>query len=396
MLKKKTVKDIDIKGRRVIARVDFNVPIGEGGKITDDLRIRAALPTIEYILAQGASLVLTSHLGRPKDAPDPKFSLRPVFEHLKTLVKAPVFFADDCIGADAAHKAAALKPGEVLLLENLRFHKGEKKNDPEFVKKLAALGDVYVNDAFGAAHRAHASTEGITKAIPVSVAGFLLKKEIDYLENTLENPARPFLALLGGAKVSDKIPVIERLLDKVDAVLVGGGMAFTFLKAQGLEIGDSKCEDDRIENAKYLLDLAKKKNVDLLLPVDVVAADEFKEDAKKQTVPASSIPAGWMGLDIGPETVKLFADRIAGCKTIVWNGPMGVFEFDAFAQGTLEIAKAIGGADCVSIVGGGDSAAAIKKIGLSDRFTHISTGGGASLEMLEGKKLPGVEALNDL
>lgn len=395
MLKKKTVEDIDLAGKRVIARVDFNVPLDENKNITDDLRVRAALPTIEYILSKGASLILMSHLGRPKGEPDPAFSLAPVAEHLKTLIDADVDFAQDCVGDDVKAKAGALEPGSVLLLENLRFHAGEKKNDPEFAKQLAALADVYVNDAFGTAHRAHASTAGITEHISPAVAGYLLKKEIDYLENTLENPQRPFLALMGGAKVSDKITVIERLLDVVNGILIGGGMMFTFHKAAGKEVGASIVEEDKLDEARKLVKLAKEKNVELALPVDTIAAKEFKADAEHKTVSCDDIPAGWMGLDIGPETVKLFAGKIAGCKTLVWNGPMGVFEFEAFAGGTLDCAKAIAKTDCVSIVGGGDSAAAVKKMGLAADFTHISTGGGASLEMLEGKKLPGVEALDD-
>ncbi len=395
MLKKMTIEDVDFSGRRVIARVDFNVPLDDDRNITDDLRVRAALPTIKYILSHGASLILMSHLGRPKGEPAPSLSLKPVGEHLATLLDTGVSFAPDCVGPEVETLADNLKPGEILLLENLRFHAGEKKNDPGFAKQLAALAEIYVNDAFGTAHRAHASTAGITEYLSPAVAGYLLKKEIDYLENTLENPRRPFIALMGGAKVSDKIMVIERLLDVVDGIIIGGGMAFTFLKSQGKETGKSIVEDEKVDAAKRLLELAKEKNVDLVLPVDVVTAKEFRFDSEHKVCTVDDIPEDWMGLDIGPETVKLFADNIAGCKTIVWNGPMGVFEFDAFASGTLECAKVIAQTDCVSIVGGGDSAAAIKKMGLSERFTHISTGGGASLEMLEGKKLPGVEALDD-
>lgn len=395
MLKKITIEDIELSGKKVIARVDFNVPLNDAGEITDDLRIRAALPTINYMLEKGAAVILMSHLGRPKNEPDPKFSLKPAFEYLKKALSVPVEFAADAVGDDATTKAAALKPGQVLLLENLRFNPGEKKNDDEFAKKLAAMADVYVNDAFGVDHRADASVSGITKFLPKSAAGFLLKKEIEYFENTLENPDRPFAAILGGAKVSDKILVIERLLDIVDVIIVGGGMAFTFIKAAGGAIGASKCEEDRLESATALVKLAKEKGVELLLPVDVAAADSFSADAAKKIVAAGEIPDGWMGLDIGPESIKKFADKIRACKTVLWNGPMGVFEFDAFAEGTLEIAKAIAETECVSIVGGGDSAAAVKKMGLSEKFTHISTGGGASLEMLEGKKLPGLEALTD-
>lgn len=395
MIKKITIEDIELKGKKVIARVDFNVPLNDAGEITDDLRIRAALPTVNYILEKGGSIILMSHLGRPKGVPDPKFSLKPVYEYLKKELSVPVIFASDAVGDDATQKAAALQPGQVLLLENLRFNVGEKKNDDEFAKKLAAMADLYVNDAFGVDHRADASVSGITKYMTVCAAGFLLKKEIEYFENTLENPARPFAAILGGAKVSDKILVIERLLDIVDMVIVGGGMAFTFIKAAGGSIGASKCEDDRLESASALVKLAKEKGVELLLPVDVEAADSFSNEAAKKTVSAGEIPDGWMGLDVGPESIKIFAEKIRSCKTVLWNGPMGVFEFDAFAAGTLEIAKAISETDCVSIVGGGDSAAAVNKMGLSEKFTHISTGGGASLEMLEGKKLPGLEALTD-
>jgi len=395
MLEKKTVEEVDLEGKKVIARVDFNVPIDDGGKITDDLRIRAALPTIEYVLSHGASLILMSHLGRPKGEPSPEFSLKPVHVHLSSLIDNDVYFTGDCVGDEVRDKAAGLKAGEVLLLENLRFHKGEKDNDPDFAKQLASLADVYVNDAFGTAHRAHASTQGITRFLQPAVAGFLLKKEIDYLENALENPKRPFVAILGGAKVSDKIMVIDRLLDKVDTILVGGGMAFTFLKAQGKEIGNSKCEEDRLEDARGLIEKARKKGTGLLLPGDVVVADDFREDAEHRTVSVDEMPEGWMGLDVGPETVKAFSEKISECGQVVWNGPMGVFEFEEFAKGTEAVARAIAGTECISIVGGGDSAAAVKKMGLAGDFTHISTGGGASLEMLEGKKLPGVEALTD-
>lgn len=395
MLKKLTVEDVDLKGKKVIARVDFNVPLDASGAITDDLRIRAALPTVEYMLEKGAAVILMSHLGRPKGAPEAKYSLKPVYDYLVKSIKAPVTFASDSVGDDATAKAAALKPGEVLLLENLRFNAGEQKNDEEFAKKLASMADLYVNDAFGVDHRPDASVSGITKFLPVSVAGFLLKKEIEYFENTLENPERPFVAILGGAKVSDKILVIERLLDIVDAVLVGGGMSFTFIKAMGGAIGSSKCEDDRLESAAALIKLAADKGVGLLLPTDIIAADSFSNEAQKKTVAADKIPDGWMGLDIGPESITQFLKQVESCKTVLWNGPMGVFEFEAFSTGTREIAMGIARTECVSIVGGGDSAAAVNQMGLADKFTHISTGGGASLEMLEGKKLPGLEALTD-
>ncbi|HOX28855.1 MAG TPA: phosphoglycerate kinase [bacterium] len=395
MLKKITVEDVDLKGKRVVARVDFNVPINERGEVSDDFRIRAAMPTINYILSHGASIVLMSHLGRPKGEYASEFSLKPVCECLRTLTEAPVDFSEDCVGDTVKALAKGLEPGEILLLENLRFHKEETKSDPNFAKELASLGDLYVNDAFGTAHRPDASVAGIPKFLQPAVAGLLMKKEIEYFDNVLDNPERPFTAILGGAKVSDKILVIENLLNKVDNILIGGGMAFTFYKAQGLEIGSSKCEDDRVEEAKRLLALAKKKGAELILPTDIVAASEFKEDAEKKTVPADQIPSGWMGLDIGPETVKLFSEKISSSKTLVWNGPMGVFEMKPFAEGTLKIAEACAAANCTSIVGGGDSASAVKKMGLSDKFSHVSTGGGASLEMLEGKKLPGVEALTD-
>jgi len=396
MLRKKTEEDITLAGKKIIMRVDFNVPLDADGNVKDDSRIRAALPTINYILEKGAALILMSHLGRPKGEKKPEFSLKPAFDRLKSLVSAPVKMAPDCIGPDAESAAAELKAGEILLLENLRYYKAETNNDPEFSKQLASLAEIYVNDAFGAAHRAHASTEGITKFMATSVAGFLMKKEIDYLENALEDPKRPFIAILGGAKVSDKIPVIERLLDKVDTLLIGGGMCFTFLKAQGMDIAASKLEEDRIEQSAQLLKLAVEKKKNLVLPVDVVAADKFDAAAATQTVDADKIPAGWMGLDIGPKSVELFSKYISECKTVVWNGPMGVFEMEAFAAGTKAVADAIAkNADCISIVGGGDSASAINNMGLHDKFTHISTGGGASLELLEGKALPGVEALND-
>lgn len=396
MLNKKTVRDIDLAGKKVIMRVDFNVPLDETGAITDDARIQAALPTIHYILEHGAALILMSHLGRPKGEPKPEFSLKPAFERLKQLVSAHVFMVQDCVGPEAEAAAAKLESGQILLLENLRFHKQETDNDSDFSKALASLADVYVNDAFGAAHRAHASTAGITAHISPCVAGLLMVKEIEYLENAVSNPQRPFAAVLGGAKVSDKIPVIERLLDTVDTLIIGGGMAFTFLKAKGCEVGASKLEAEQVETAARLMKLAQEKNRTLLLPVDVAAADKFAEDADIITVAADAIPADRMGLDIGPLTCETFTRALSGCRTIVWNGPMGVFEMAPFAAGTLAVARAIAdNENCVSIVGGGDSAAAVKQMGLADKFTHISTGGGASLELLEGKILPGLAALDD-
>lgn len=396
MLRKLTVEDVKLDGKRVLMRVDFNVPIDDKGQVGDEFRIHESLPTIKYILSKGASLVLMSHLGRPKGEWTPEFSMKPVCEKLRELLPdVAVDFADDCIGDQVKVLAKGLEPGEVLLLENLRFHKGEEKNDHEFAKKLAALGDVFANDAFGAAHRDAASVTGVPKIIQPAVAGMLMEKEIEYLDSVISSPEKPFVALLGGAKVSDKIPVIENLIGRVDSILVGGGMAFTFFKAQGLEIGASKCEEDRVGEAKRLLALAKEKGTELLLPADVVAADAFNENANTRIVAANAIPSGWMGLDIGPKTIEQFSEKIRNCKTLVWNGPMGVFEMKPFAEGTKKIAEAAAASDCVSVIGGGDSASAVRKMGLADKFSHVSTGGGASLEMLEGKKLPGVEALTD-
>ncbi len=390
MFNKKTVKDIDVKGKRVLVRVDFNVPIKDG-KISDDTRIRAALPTIQYLLDQGAAVILCSHLGRPKGGPDPIFSLKPVAEYLGKLLKMPIAFADDCIGPIAEKASQSLKPGSVLVLENTRFHPEEEKNDPAMSKQLAALADVYVNDAFGSAHRAHASTEGVAHFLP-GVAGFLMEKEIQYLGQAIDNPKRPFVAILGGAKVSDKIGVIKNLLNKADTVLIGGGMANTFFKAQGYSVGDSLVEDDALDTAKEIL---KVGDVKLRLPVDVVIADKFEDDAQKKTIALASIPAGWRILDIGPETIKSFEKVISEAGTIVWNGPMGVFEMPNFAKGTFEIAKAIAASHAVSVIGGGDSVSAVVQAGVADKITHISTGGGASLEMLEGLALPGLVALQD-
>jgi phosphoglycerate kinase len=390
MFNKKMVTDLDVKGKKVLVRVDFNVPIAEG-KVGDDSRIVAALPTIQYLLEQGAAVILCSHLGRPKGV-DLAFSMQPVADHLGTLIAAPVTFASDCIGAPAETAAAALQPGQVLVLENTRFHDGEKKNDPEMARQMASLADLYINDAFGSAHRAHASTAGVTDHLPAA-AGFLLEKEIKYLGNAIAEPERPFVTILGGAKVSDKIGVIENLLEKSDRILIGGGMANTFFKAQGFEMADSLVEEDAVETAKSLLDKAGGK---LVLPVDVVMADAFAADAADQVMDVGDVPTGWRVLDIGPRTVEAFSKIIADAGTVVWNGPMGVFEFEKFAKGTFAIAQAVSESNATSIIGGGDSISAIKKSGLDDKITHISTGGGASLEMLEGKILPGLAALDDV
>ncbi|MBS3977475.1 MAG: phosphoglycerate kinase [Syntrophomonadaceae bacterium] len=391
---KKSVQDIEVNGKRVLVRVDFNVPMDQEGKITDDTRIRAALPTIRYLVEQGAKVILASHLGRPKGKPDPSFSLAPVARHLAGFLGADVAQAPDCVGQRVKTMAAALKPGQVLMLENVRFHKEEEQNDPEFAKELAQLAEVYVNDAFGAAHRAHASTEGVARHLP-AVAGLLLEKEISVMGRALAEPERPFVAIIGGAKVSDKISVLENLLGKVDALLVGGGMANTFLAAKGVAMGRSLVEKDKLELAQGLAEAARQKGVDLILPQDLVVAEAMAPDAPKKTVPVDSVPEGWMALDIGPQTVAAFALAVSRAKTVVWNGPMGVFEMEPFAKGTFGVAEAVAGCFGVTIVGGGDSVAALEKAGVADRITHISTGGGASLEFLEGKKLPGVEALLD-
>ncbi len=395
-MSKKTVSDIDLKGKKVLMRADFNVPLDENGVITDETRITAALPTISYILEQGASVILMSHMGRPKNQPNPKYSLEPVARKLSELLKKAVIFNDDgaVTGSVTVAAAAGLKPGDVLLLQNTRFRGEEEKNDQGFSRELADLGDVFVNDAFGTAHRAHASTVGIAEFLP-GVSGFLIQKELDFMGKALENPERPFVAILGGSKVSDKIGVINNLLEKVDTLIIGGGMAFTFLKAQGYEIGKSLLEEDKLELANELVAKAKAKGVNLLLPVDVVAAEAFAADAPFVVVDINAIPAGSMGLDIGPVTAANFAKAILDAKTVIWNGPMGVFEMAAFAKGTEAVAKAMSDSDAITIIGGGDSAAAVKILGYEEGMSHISTGGGASLEFLEGKKLPGIEILQD-
>jgi len=394
-LNKMTVEDIDCRGKKVLCRVDFNVPLDDRGCITDETRVVAALPTLRHLLDQGARLILASHLGRPKGKPDPKYSLAPVAPLLSNRLERPVVLAPDCVGEEVARLVGEMADGDVLLLENVRFHAEETANDRGFSQKLAGLADIYVNDAFGTAHRAHASTEGVAHFLSPAVAGFLMEKEIKYLGNALANPERPLVAILGGAKVSDKISVIQNLLDKVDALLIGGGMAYTFLKARGIEIGRSLVEDDRLDLAAELIDRAEKAKVPLLLPSDHVVAAEFKADADHKVVDNGNFPETWMGLDIGPETVRSFSDRISSAGTVVWNGPMGVFEFPSFAEGTFAVARALADSKALSIIGGGDSVAAVTKAGLADRITHISTGGGASLEFLEGKVLPGIAALTD-
>lgn len=398
-MNKLSIDQVELKGKRVLVRVDFNVPLDENLNITDDTRITESLPTINKIISEGGKAILMSHLGRPKGGPNPKYSLKPTAKRLSELIGKEVKLAPDCIGEETRSMVNAMKDGDVLILENVRFHPEEEKNDPEFAKQLAELGDVYINDAFGSAHRAHASTEGITKFIKIAAAGYLMQKELQYLGEAVTNPKRPYVAILGGAKISGKIDVINNLLNKVDTLIVGGGMAFTFFKAQGLEIGTSLLEAEKVELAKTVLDNAKKAGINFLLPVDVVVASEFKDDSPSELVKVNSIPANKMGLDIGPESIKLFSDKLMNAKTIVWNGPMGVFEMDNFAKGTFAIAKVLADATykgAVTVIGGGDSAAAISKAGLKDKVSHVSTGGGASLEFLEGKELPGVVALNDL
>ena len=391
---KKTVEDVNVKGKRVLVRVDFNVPL-QDGKVADDKRITAALPTVKYLLEHGAKVILCSHLGRPKGERKMEFSLAPVAERLKELLPGVrISFAPDCIGNETEKMAGELREGEILLLENLRFHKEEEKNDPDFAKKLASLADIYVSDAFGTVHRAHASTAGVAQYLP-AVAGFLIGKELSVMGGALENPVRPFVAILGGAKVADKIGVITNLLNKCDTLIIGGGMAYTFFKALGYNIGNSLLDADSIELAKKLMLDADAKGVKMLLPVDTVVAREFKADAEYMTVDSDRIPDGYMGMDIGEKTAKLFGEEIRKAGTVVWNGPMGVFEFDAFAKGTVAVAEACAECKGTTIIGGGDSASAVKKLGYADKMTHISTGGGASLEFLEGKVLPGVAALDD-
>ncbi len=395
---KQTVEDIkDLKGKRVLTRVDFNVPLGDKQNITDDTRIRAAVPTIKYLSDKGAKVILVSHLGRPKAGPDDKLRLAPAAKDLSKLMGREIGYVKDCVGTEVEAAVAKLKDGDILLLENVRFYKEEEKNDPAFAKKLASLADIYVNDAFGTAHRAHASTEGVTKYLK-GYAGFLMEKEIKFLSRLLENPARPFIAILGGAKISGKIDVIENLISKVDTLIIGGGMAYTFFKARGVEVGKSIVEEDKIELAKEILKKAIDRGIPLMLPIDHVVADKFDANANSQVVTRAGIPADWQGVDIGPDTITKFGHAIRKAKTIFWNGPMGVFEFDKFAVGTIAVAKLVAEATergAVSVIGGGDSVAAVEKAGVAEKMTHISTGGGASLEFIEGKILPGIACLQD-
>ncbi|WP_107841655.1 phosphoglycerate kinase [Metasolibacillus meyeri] len=393
MLNKKTMKDIDVKGKRVFVRVDFNVPMEEG-HITDDTRIRAALPTIQYLVDAGAKVILASHLGRPKGEVNEDMRLTAVGTRLAELIERPVTKLDESIGETVEAAIAEMQEGKIVLLENVRFHKGEEKNDTELAQSFAKLADVYVNDAFGAAHRAHATTEGIAKFIP-AVSGLLMQKELDVLGKALSNPERPFTAIIGGAKVKDKIGVIENLLEKVDHLIIGGGLSFTFIKALGHDVGNSLLEEDKIELAKSFIDKAKEKGVQLHMPIDTVVANEFSKDAATQVVDVDAIPAGWMGLDIGPKTAANYADVIAKSKLIIWNGPMGVFEMEKFANGTKTVADAMAATEGYTVIGGGDSAAAVEKFEVASKMNHISTGGGASLELMEGKELPGILALND-
>ncbi|MGG6240698.1 phosphoglycerate kinase [Nodosilinea sp. AN01ver1] len=388
----------DVSGKRVLVRADFNVPLDDQGAITDDTRIRAALPTIQDLTGKGAKVILTSHFGRPKAQVVDSMRLTPVAKRLSELLGQEVIKCDDCIGDEVAAAVGAMENGQVALLENVRFYPGEEANDPEFAKQLAANADLYVNDAFGTAHRAHASTEGVTKYLSPSVAGYLIEKELQYLQAAIENPQKPLAAIIGGSKVSSKIGVIETLLDKVDKLLIGGGMIFTFYKARGLNVGKSLVEEDKLELAKALEAKAKEKGVDLLLPTDVVLADNFAADANSQTASVDAIPDGWMGLDIGPDSIKVFQDALKQCKSVIWNGPMGVFEFDKFAAGTEAIAHTLAeltDQGVTTIIGGGDSVAAVEKVGVAEKMSHISTGGGASLELLEGKELPGIAALDE-
>ena len=392
-LNKKTIEDISVKGKTVLVRCDFNVPMKDG-VISNDKRIVAALPTIEYLVNQGAKVILCSHLGRPKGEFLPEFSLAPVAARLSQLLGQPVKMAKDVVGPDAKALAASLEDGQVMLLENVRYHKEETKNDPTFSKELASLAEIYVNDAFGTAHRAHCSTAGVADYLP-AVCGYLIQKEISIMGGALNNPQRPLVAILGGSKVSDKIGVINNLLEKVDTLIVGGGMAYTFLKAMGHTVGASLCEDDKLDLAKEMLAKAEERGVTLLLPVDHKTGDRFAEDCQVKVIDSLDIPDGWMGMDIGPKSIALFCNAVKAAGTVIWNGPMGVFEFENFAQGTLEMAKAIADSSAISIIGGGDSVSAVTKLGFADKMTHISTGGGASLEFLEGLELPGIAALND-
>ena len=394
-MNKKTIEDVQVTGKKVLVRCDCNVPLDADLNITNDNRIQAALPTIRYLMQHGARVILCSHLGRPKGEPDPKFSLKPVAARLSELLGVPVPLAEDVVGPSAQAMAAALKDGEVMLIENVRFHKEETKNDPEFARQLASLAEMYVNDAFGTAHRAHASTEGVTHYLTPCVAGYLIGKELSVMGNALENPERPFVAILGGAKVSDKIGVINNLLEKVDVLIIGGGMAYTFQKAMGGHIGNSLCEEDKLDLAKELLAKAASHGKRIVLPIDNEAGNAFKNDCLHITVHSQDIPDGFEGMDIGPRTRELFSYEIARAKTVIWNGPMGVFEFPSFAAGTRAIAQACADCEGVTIIGGGDSASAVTKMGFADKMTHISTGGGASLEFLEGIELPGIAALDD-
>jgi phosphoglycerate kinase len=394
-LNKLTIEDLDIKNKRLFIRVDFNVPLDENQNITDDTRIRSALPTINYAIDGGAKIILASHLGRPKGKPDVKYGLLPVAKRLQRLLDREVTFLKDCVGPETEDAVAKMKPGDVILLENLRFHAEEEKNDPEFARRLASLCDYYVNDAFGTAHRAHASTEGITHYVQKSVAGFLLKREVDYLQGAVANPVRPFVAILGGAKVSGKIGVIENLQDKVDKVIIGGGMAFTFIKAMGYEVGDSMVEEGMLDVARQIRLTAKERGVKFYLPVDCVVAQSMEAGAETKIVTSQEIKKNWCALDIGPASVKLFSEALSNAKTIIWNGPMGVFEMDAYSRGTIAVAHAVADSYALSIVGGGDTDLAVHKAGESENMSFISTGGGASLELLEGKELPGLASLTD-
>lgn len=394
MYNKKSIEDVAVTGKKVLVRCDFNVPLDENKHITDENRINGAMPTIQYLAGQGAKVILCSHLGRPKGEVNMKYSLKPVADRLSEKLGKEVKLAPDCVGPEVKKMTEEMKNGDVILLENVRFHKEEEKNDPAFAKEMASVADLFVNDAFGTAHRAHASTAGVADYLP-AVCGYLIQKEIDIMGKALSDPQRPFVAILGGAKVSDKIGVIENLLDKVDSLIIGGGMAYTFFKAKGYQIGTSICEDEKIDLAKELMAKAEAKGVKLVLPVDNKVAKEFSNDAEQKTVPSEAIEEGWMGMDIGEKSVALFSDVIKNAKTVIWNGPMGVFEFSNFAEGTRAVAKAVAEADAITIIGGGDSVAAVKQLGFGDKMTHISTGGGASLEFLEGKVLPGIDVLEN-